>query len=1120
MKLAGVFIILLQGNILGGNLNFDHLTLEDGLSASWVKDIIIDSRGYLWFATYDGLNKYNGYEFIIYRNSDSDSNSISNNNITALFIDSKKRFWIGTEGGGVNLYNYERDIFISIPLNTDSTNNLSWNIECLNEDNFGNIWVGTHGGLFCISGETFDIKKSFVNEQSENSLISNHIKSLEVDRNGQMWVGTMEGLCSFNLESQLFYRGYKTLKGQTLNSTYILRSYQDIDGKIWFSGGSGIIIYDPDNGQFTEFSSRVPGAGYFNKYNILDLNGDGDNLIYIATENGGLGIYDKKLNTLEVHKNDIDEQKGINSNSIHSLYYSENSGTLYIGTYDKGINILNKYNQGFKNYPVATGKLNNPNVMAILEDKHGKIWIGTDGGGINVLNRRTGEYIYLINKNKPPEAKLDIILDLYQDAQSLMWIGTYQEGLFYYDPENDTYKRFERDKYGNALLSYCSVHDIEGLSENNILIGTNIGAFLFDKKKNVLTRLNELNITYIEKSDEKIWFGTLGGVAEAKIVSTEGGILLESSSKYLANRLINCLLYDKNNTLWIGTTRGLFVKKSQSDSILQYTISDGLPDNKISEILYHKNNDIWISTGRGISKFINGLNLPDSPEFKNYYMQDGLQGLEFKAGSGFQSKSGEIFFGSNNGLNSFYPEDIFENPVHPEIVFTDLKLFNTSVLPGDPNSPLNKSFSETDTLSLNHKQSVITIEFAALNFIHPEQNQYAYILEGFEEQWNNSGNQRSATYTNLDPGEYVFMVKASNNSGIWNEKGRKLVLQIMPPFWMTLWFKLTIIFSFFMLYAMFYMIRVNQLRKNQEKLEELVTQRTSELYKMNEELNEVNTQLEERQQRIEQQSEELRVQAEQLHMQNERLLEQKVEIIAQREELGSLNSMKDKFFSIIAHDLKNPFNSIIGFSELLKFKGENIAMEKRQQYIDNIYQSAVQTYKLLENLLQWSRSQIGSITFNPEIIDLGELVNDIINLVKPGADKKSIRLSNEVNKSTLIYADRNMLNTVLRNLLTNAIKYTDNGGINVHHNSSDREDVIEIQDTGVGMEPDETDRLFALDQPLTKKGTQGESGTGLGLIICKEFIERHGGKIWVKSKKGEGTNFSFSLPKNNGNNPS
>jgi signal transduction histidine kinase len=502
---------------------------------------------------------------------------------------------------------------------------------------------------------------------------------------------------------------------------------------------------------------------------------------------------------------------------------------------------------------------------------------------------------------------------------------------------------------------------------------------------------------------------------------------------------------------------------------------------------------------------------PKTKEVIVFDHKDGLQNKILKSWA-IKTRDGEMFFGGSDGFNSFYPERIKynQNQNKPPVIITGLKIFNKTVKINEQFNNrilLANNISETRELMLTYKENYFTFEFIALDYTTPEKNNYAYMMEGFDDGWILCGTKREASYTNLDPGEYTFRVKASNNDGIWNEEGTSIKVVILPPWWETWWIRLIVSFAIISVLAYIYYSRVKHFKNQKILLEKLVAKKTSELQEMNtmlvkqaKELNQTNSLLEERQEQIEEQSEEL--------------LAQKEALVKMNNELHDLNATKDKFFSIIAHDIKNPFNAILGFTELLEENFKEWTDEMKLEIITLVHKSSKNLFQLLENLLQWSRSQRGIIEFNPEKIDLKDTFHNMVELMKDTAETKNIELGFTLPENGLVvHADRQMLDTIMRNLISNAVKFTNTGG-KVHCIAEINDGFVNIKvtDNGVGIRSEIKDKLFKIDSNYTTHGTENELGTGLGLILVKEFVEKHGGKIGVESEVGRGSEFHFTLP--------
>ena len=564
-------------------------------------------------------------------------------------------------------------------------------------------------------------------------------------------------------------------------------------------------------------------------------------------------------------------------------------------------------------------------------------------------------------------------------------MGSFEHGLIHYQIKEN---KFTSITPANSGLANKMVIRILKYSNRNLLIGCPDCFQIFSPGENHFT-------TYTHNPDN----------ANSLSYPTTTDILAENDS-----------------CVWIGTQDGLNRFNPNTGSFKRYYEKDGLPSNVIKGLALDKSGVLWVTTNKGVCRFDY-----KQRKFKNFTKDDGLQSNEFSERSILKTKSGALLMGGTKGFNIVYPEKITENKSIPDILITDLKIFNKSVKPGAENSPLIQNITETKTLTLSHKQSVLTFYFAVMDFTAPEKNQYAYKMEGFDKDWIYSGNKGEATYTNLNPGEYVFRVKGSNNDGVWNETGTSIRITILPPWWNTWWFKLIIISAIIFLLASIFLSRFQRLKNQKILLEKSVAIKTAELHE--------------------------------------------------------LNASKDKFFSIIAHDLKNPFNTIIGFSEMLNEEIKSGDSTRIEKYSGMINTSAVQTLRLLENLLEWAKSQTGKILFNPIPINLSGLFNEEFSMLNDMATGKNIELKSSFPDDLTVLADKNMLKTILRNLISNAIKFTHkNGKVEVKAMIDNKQVEISVSDNGIGMTKETIAKLFRIDANLSTRGTENEKGTGLGLI--------------------------------------
>jgi signal transduction histidine kinase len=576
----------------------------------------------------------------------------------------------------------------------------------------------------------------------------------------------------------------------------------------------------------------------------------------------------------------------------------------------------------------------------------------------------------------------------------------------------------------------------------------------------------------------------------------------------LSHNLVSCVNEDLEGNLWIGTTDGLNKYDEKNQRFIRFNENAGLPNNVITNLLFDDKGSLWITTNKGLTRLDSErFMLRNSEEdtinnriIRNYGMADDLQNTDFRQNASYKDSDGQIYLGGINGFNVFHPDSIMDNKNIPNVIITEFKLFNKTVTFNSENSPLTKPIELTQRIILNHKQSVFTFGFVALNYNATLKNQYAYKLQGYDKDWNYIGNKHEVTYTSLPAGNYIFRVIASNNDGLWNTQGVTLQLRIIPPFWERWWFRGAIMLWVLFLIYIYYSHRLLKEKKTNKLLENKVAQRTEQLSEKNnllmiqtKHLNEANSILKVRQQLIEEQSEELK---------------------SQRDELKEVNEVKDMLFSVVAHDLKNPFSTVLGLSDLLKLKYNDYSDKQRMEIISSVYNSLKVINDLIISLLEWSRSQMGNLNPQFDIHNLSELLLKNIQLANVNAQVKNIKIINGVHENEfLVKMDVDLINAVIRNLISNAIKFTPiDGIISISCVRNTDKVIVKIRDNGVGITKDILPKLFLKSNFETTYGTNNEKGSGLGLKICQDFVKLHNGEIWVESEEGKGSEFCFSLP--------
>jgi signal transduction histidine kinase/ligand-binding sensor domain-containing protein len=1055
-------VVISVSNAQGKYTKFNHLDVSDGLSSNRIRCIYKDSKDYLWMGTDVGLDRFDSYQVKKYRQNNKFQGSISSNILTCIYEDHEKNLWFGTYDG-LNLYSPSGDNFKVFKNN--SLDNSSLNSNCITgivEDKKGILWVVTDGS--CLN-KWDPANHSFTRYQFDSKrhgLSVRPSRMAAVDSKGYIWVGPIaQGLIRFDPESSQFTR-YNDQSPDFQSNSYKSLYIDGLD-KIWVAtDGIGFFSFDPATLKFEHFGTRGDGKGT-NLNFILDIIPENERFLLLAVDQGGINRFDKITRKFEYIMHESSNEDGLNNNGIW-CFHRDREGILWVGTSGGGINYYNPKKERFKLFR-HTGNQNSISYNftgSLFEDHDGLIWIGTDGGGLNVYDPKTGHFeVFKNDPYNPYSISGNVIRGIAEDKDHDLWIGTWDAGLNRYDRKTGRFIRYMHDEKKLSTISDKTIWNLFIDHNNTLWISIyNIGIDLFDiKKGEVVSRYrpdpdNPRSVSghnswfFFEDNEKKMW------------VCTQNGLdLFENSTnsfkvfKFPDND-IGSFYRDKSGYLWVGTnTKGLFLCSTDGTILKTYDVSNILPNNRVHAITQDNKGDIWISSNNGISR-IN----PDIQSIRNYSKEDGLQGDQFYQQSFLQTRKGELYFGGYSGLNSFFPDSLKDNDFIPPVYITDFQIFNKPVIYAVPGAQFPTHISEAAEIRLNWNQSVFSFSFAAINYIHPKKNQYAYIMEGFEKDWNyTDASRRYVTYTNLDPGEYTFRVKASNNDGVWNEKGTSLKIIVLPPWWKTLWFRVIGLSLIILTVFAVFRSRVSQLKKQQMFLEESVAKKTAEL--------------------------------------------------------NELNASKDKFFSIIAHDLKNPFNTIIGFSEMMKESVKLNDTATFYEYAVMINTSAVQTFKLLENLLEWANSQRGKLVFLPMPVSLKELVKDELLMAEEMAIGKNIDLRCEVDESLTILADKNMTRTILRNLITNAVKFTHrNGKVEIVARKSHNHAEISVSDNGIGMTQATMLKLFRLDANLSTRGTDNEKGTGLGLFLCKEFVEKQGGKIWVVSNVGKGSTFNFTLP--------
>lgn len=844
-----LFLYILLSIVIFGdnfeNIRFKHLTIDDGLSQSTVFCMLQDKKGFLWFGTEDGINKYDGKKIIQINPEPGNPNSLIYNYIGAIYEDSDGFLWIGTQGGGLDCYDPELDTFTHFRSGPDPTSSLSDDfINAICQCNHGKIWIGTNNGLNILDPKSGQFICFRNDPDIPGTLSDDQVSALLIDSNGMMWVGTHNGLDCFEHRDDLIDQ-YQNIefKSDILSNKHVTTIFEDKKGTIWIGTENGLYSYDKKTEEFIRFQTDPYDPSSLSSDYIYSICEDRFSNIWIGTMNG-LNLFDRIKQHFRRFFSDPSNPTTLINNTIRSIL-EDRTGVLWVGTHSG----LSRFDQEGKKFKHIHAKINDPNSLSssdtysIYQDKDQTLWIGTYGGGLNKYIPDQNKYIhYRHDPHDPNSLSNDYIRTVAEDHTGTFWIGTYGGGLNRFNPKQEKFFNYRADPDDSKSISSDQIRWIYEDSTQTLWIATVNGLNKYDRKNDNFLHFkldpeksgsisNDFVYIIFEDKYNTLWIGTLEGLNRYyRETNTFFAYFSDhDDANSLSSSEILSMYEDKTGRFWIGTGVGLNNFDRENQKFTRYTIKDGLPNNVIYAIGEDNAGNLWISTNKGLSKFD-----PLSGSFRNFDAKVGLQSNEFSLGAVMVRSDGEMYFGGINGITSFYPQDINDNPFIPPVVITDIQVLNRSIQVGkshDSHVTLKKTPPYSKEITLGYRARLINIEFAALHYASPENNRYKYKMEGLEDTWYDIGERNFASFTNIPPGEYNFKVIGSNNDGIWNNEGASLRIIIMPPFWKTLWFRGVIILSVFLLFFMIYKVRTHSIRERNIELEKHVRERTIDLQK-------------------------------------------------------------------------------------------------------------------------------------------------------------------------------------------------------------------------------------------------------------------------------------------------
>ncbi len=1048
-------------------VTFRHLTIADGLSQNAVSAIVQDRRGFMWFGTKDGLNRYDGYQFVVFRHDPFDSTSISDSEITALFEDSRGQVWVGTRGGGVNRFDRARERFERI------TAGPRRNISAIVEDSSGAIWVGSSGeGLFRLTmsdrvgGVTVN---RFAHVPADpSSLSDDRVDALLVDRHGVLWVGTDRGLDRHDPGTAsgvaFAHLTPQSPAPRALIDSSVTALHEDSRGRLWIGSIPGVSVFD---------SARTRIDHHYHRYRTyrygwgeaISLVEDRSGQLWVSTRSELMRL-DPSTGAFTYFRYDPRNPEGINSD-LPTGVYRDRSDVIWIGTNGFGLNIHDpKANRfaTFRRPESRSSRMGGFSVYTIFEDRSGTLWV--DAGLLYQWNRKTGAFrSFETSSDRPADFGNTGVWALVEDPPGSLWAATYQ-GLYHYEIATGRYRHYRHNPGDSTGLPEEATFDVFRDRDGTIWAVTeNFLVRLADPERGRFERwpLKERRTTgqwifpsTVQDAEGALWLGSDQGLArfDPKTGSFRRYRHDPRDPGSLSHDAIRAILPDPRDPsrfLWIGTAGGGLNRLAiDSGTFVHFTERDGLPNNVVYGILADTSGRLWLSTNRGLSRFN-----PATRRFRNYDAGDGLQSDEFNSGAAFRSPSGELFFGGIYGFNYFRPEDIRNNPHIPEVVVTGFRRGNRYETVRDSGAVLRATISETDTLRLSYRDAVLTFEFAALEFSAPSKNRYAYRMVGFNDEWFESGAVRAATYTNLPPGRYTFQVRASNNDGVWNERGTSLAIIIAPPWWRTWWA--------YGLYAALALTALYGIRH----------------YEMN-------------RLRLESRLEIERVEAEQLRQ---------------------LDRARSQLFANVSHEFRTPLTLTMGPLDDLRAGLHGPLTSAAVEQVDLARRNAGRVLDLINEILELARVEAGGESLHARRLDLGPFVTSVARAFVPLAERKAIAYDIPSPAGPIIiYADPDHLERALSNLLSNAFKFTPDGGaVRVTVTDDESSPRITVRDSGPGIPAGELGRVFDRFHRASTAGTT--PGTGIGLALARELVILHGGSITAESEEGFGSTFTITLRK-------
>ncbi|MEO9031821.1 MAG: two-component regulator propeller domain-containing protein [Ginsengibacter sp.] len=1016
---------------------FRHYQVENGLSNNAVICCLQDSKGFLWFGTKDGLNRFDGYTFKVFRNNREDSQSIGNNFIHSLYEDRNGNLWVGTDNG-LYSYNANQENF-SLLKGTENSP-----VREINMDGKGDLWFILNFNLFKYAKSkqllTYEINKYF---QATSTCVS---------AEGILWASTSDGLLEkYNSSNNSFSSFNVFSHSVSTTSKWIEKIYASPNGSILIGTGTqGAKIFDSKSATYNDIITYDNRKMELFVRNFIQA---AKNEIWIATESG-IFIHDlnsKKNIHLEKKYND---PYSLSDNAVYS-FCKDREGGIWVCTYFGGVNYYPKQYTYFKKYfPVTNENSLSGNVVReIHPDKYGNLWIGTEDAGLNKFDTSTGVFTHYKPTGKAGSIGYTNIHGLLVNDDEL-WIGTFEHGLDIMNIKTGKVIKHYAAGPGDSSLKSNFIYCITKKKDGQILLGTTIGAYMYNRKSDNFPKITQfpLNNWYtslLEDNNGIIWAATYGNGLRFYNTQTKksGNFTYDPANiNSIASNRINSIFIDKENGLWLGTEGGLCKFNNQTNNFT--TFSKGFPGNFILSILEDDKKNLWISTSGGLICFNRS-----TQNVTTYTTINGILNDQFNFNSAFKDASGKMYFGSVKGLISFRPEDEMKNEFIPPVFITSFKVFNKEISIDGKDSPLKKSITYSDKITLNYEQSTLSIGFAALNYTAPEMAEYAYKMEGLDKNWTYLKRDRTAYFTNLSPGTYIFDVKASISSGVWDGQQTKLIIKILPPWWASNWaFVLYFILGSILILGIVLYYHKRAQAKNQRKFEILSIAKEKEMF-----------------------------------------------------------NAKIEFFTNVAHEIRTPLTLIRAPLEKVLKKSDN--NKDIQNNLEIMERNTNRLIDLTNQLLDFRQTEIKGFSLNFVKANISELVEDTYKGFKLLADQKNLIFNLSLPKNTVhASVDLDAFNKILNNLFSNTIKYAvKEAKVELRvANETGKNFILDFKNDGFLIPVEMSDKIF---EPFFRiKETKSQKGTGIGLALSNSLVQLHKGILELKNPDNNFNYFSLTMP--------